>query len=93
MLLPVPAGSSIRDQVINPATGAHYRAKARLTIELLFRDVPGLEAHFEIDPTRPGNCIRFKGKKARFASRIVPGLDAAHFEVFRPIFDFVRSKI
>jgi predicted ATPase len=93
MLLPVPARSSIRDQVINPATGAHYRAEARLTIELLFRDVPGLEAHFEIDPTRPGNCIRFKGKKTRFASRIVPDLDAVHFEVFRPIFDFVSSRI
>jgi predicted ATPase len=93
MLLPVPAGLSIRNQVINPATGAHYRAEARLTIELLFRDVPGLEAHFEIDPTRPGNCIRFIGKKTRFASRTVVGLDVAHFEVFRPIFDFVSSRI
>jgi energy-coupling factor transporter ATP-binding protein EcfA2 len=93
MLLPVPPVISIRDQVINAATGQHYKSEARLTIELMFRDVPGLEAYFEVDPTRPGGSIRFKGKKTRFASQVVPLLGAAHFEVFRPIFDFIGSKI
>lgn len=93
MLLPVPAGLSIRDQVVNPITGQHFKAEARLTIELLFKDVPNLEEHFEVDLTRPGNCIRFKGKKTRFATRVVPALAAEHFEVLRPIFDFVLSKI
>ena len=92
MLLPVPAGLSIRDQVINPATGEHYKSEARLCIELLFKDVPGLERHFEVDPTTPGNSTRFKGKKTNFASKVVPNIDAPHFEVFRPIFDFVLSK-
>lgn len=93
MLLPVPSDLSIRDKVINPDTGENCKSEARLCIELLFRDVPGLENYFETDPTRPGGCIRFKGKKTRFASRVVPGLDAAYFEVFRPIFDFIQSRI
>ncbi|TSE04057.1 AAA family ATPase [Mesorhizobium intechi] len=93
MLLPVPAGLSIRDQVINPTTGQHYKSEARLSIELLFRDVPGLDANFEVDPTRPGGCIRFKGKKTRFASQVVPTLDAEYFEGFRPIFNFVQGAV
>lgn len=93
MLLPVPKNISIIDQVINPDSGNHYRSESRLTIELLFKDVPGLEGHFEVDPTRPGNCIRFKGKKTRFASRVVPDLDAQYFEPFRPVFDFIHSKL
>jgi predicted ATPase len=93
MLLPVPTASTIRGQVVNAITGQHFRHEARLTIELMFRDVPGLEAHFEVDPTRPGGCIRFKGKKTRFASQVVPNLDAVHFEVFRPIFTQIHSRL
>jgi predicted ATPase len=93
MLLPVPACLSVRAQVVNQATGQHYGPEALLQIELMFRDVPGLEANFEVDSSRPGNCIRFKGKKTRFASQIVPKLDAAHFEVFRPIFTQIQSRL
>lgn len=93
MLLPVPSDLSIRSQIINPDTGDHYKSEARLTIELLFKDVAGLEHHFEIDPTRPGNCVRFKGKKTRFASQVVSHIAAENFEVFRPVFDFIQSKI
>jgi predicted ATPase len=93
LMLPVPSGLSIRNQVVNLATGQHFGAEARMPIELLFRDVPGLEAHFDIDPTRPGNCVRFKGKKTDFASHVVPSLDAVHFEVFRPIFTQIQSRL
>jgi predicted ATPase len=93
LLLPVPAGLSVRRQVVNHATGQHYGPKALLSIELMFSEVPGLNAHFEYDPTRPGDCIRFKGKKTRFASQVVPNLDAAHFEVFRPIFTLIQSRL
>ncbi len=93
MLLPVPEALTIKKQVINPRTGQDYGAKSRLTIELLFHDVPRLDAHFEPDPTERDECKRFVGEKVRFAEEVVPGLDAEHFEVFRPIFDFIESKI
>jgi len=38
--------------------------------------------------------IRFKGDKhkVRFVKEIVPTLDDACFEVFRPMFEFIKSK-
>ena len=93
MLLPVPEALTIKQQVINPKTGKDYGAKSRLTIELLFHDVPRLDVHFEPDPMERDECKRFIGEKVRFAEEVVPGLHAEHFEVFRPIFDFIESKI
>ena len=92
ILLPVPENLTIREQVINATTGAHYKSESRLSMELLFHDVPGCADFFEVDPTRPGNCKRFKGKKTRFATQVVTGLNSQYFEAFRPIFDFILSK-
>lgn len=93
ILLPVPLGSSVRGQVCNANTGYTYGGKSSFAIELLFYDVPGLEAHFAIDPEHPAGWRRFIGDKVHFAQNVVPGVDAIHFEPFRPIFDFILSKI
>ena len=93
MLLPVPAGLSVRNQVCNATTGKTYGDEARLTIELLFKDVPGLEPHFAVDPDHPAGWIRFIGGKVAFAQEVVPGLDRQHFEPFLPIFEFIQAKI
>ncbi|WP_411825249.1 AAA family ATPase [Luteolibacter sp. AS25] len=92
LLLPVPSTSTIKDQVINPINGHTYRHNSLLTIELLFHDVPGLESYFKVDTERTDNFKNFKGRKTRFAKNIVPSLDAEHFKVFEPIFEFIRSK-
>ncbi|MAS93545.1 MAG: hypothetical protein CMO55_10170 [Verrucomicrobiales bacterium] len=91
LLLPVPSAGAIRDQVINQANGEHFKSNSRLSMELMFHGIPALTDYYEIDPTRPGNVIRFLGDKVRFAKTVVPSLDAAHFDVFLPIFDFVKS--
>lgn len=93
MLLPVPAGLSVRNQVFNQATGLTFGDKSRLTIELLFRDVGGLEAHFAVDPEHPAGWEKFIGNKVAFAQEVVPGLDAQHFEPFRSVFEFIQAKI
>ena len=93
MLLPVPADGPIRNQVINPDTGEHFKDNSRLSMELLFYGAPGTDANFEVDPTRPGDCKRFKGRKTRFAKRAIPRLPVEHFECFRPLFEFVASRI
>lgn len=93
ILLPVPANLSVQCQVRNPNTGQTYGENSRLTIELLFRDVPGLDAHFDIDPDHPAGWQRFTGDKVRFAQEVVPSIDAAHFAPFHPMFDFIRNKI
>lgn len=93
MLLPVPAGLSVRNQVCNAATGNTYGDASRLTIELLFKDVAGLDGHFDVDPEHPAGWTRFIGSKVNFAQAVVPGIARQHFEPFRPAFDFILSKI
>lgn len=94
LLLPVPATGTIKQQVINPHTGGNYGNRSLLTIELLFYGVAGLENYFVVDTDRTDGFIKFisDGQKVAFAKDVVPTIDAAHFEVFRPIFDFINSK-
>lgn len=93
MMLPVAMDHSCREQVVDAQSGQHYKSNSLFPIELVFRDAPGLDAHFEIDPTRPGPCQRFKGNKATFAKEVVPGLQPEAFEPIRPVFNFIEDKI
>lgn len=92
LLLPVPRSLSIKGQVLNAATGGTYKHNALLTIELLFHDVPGLSQHFAVDTERTDGFKKFIGCKVAFAKQVVPSIDRAHFKVFEPIFDFIKSK-
>jgi predicted ATPase len=94
MLLPVPTNGQIRNQVINPHTGGNYGNRSLLTIELLFYGVPGLEQYFVVDTDRTDGFIKFvsDGQKVAFAKEVVPTLGAACFEVFRPMFEFIKLK-
>lgn len=93
MLLPVFPALSIRNQVLRAGTDENFAHKSKLDMELMFYDALGIGQHFEVDPTEPYECIRFIGNKTRFAKEVVPSLDVQHFEPFRPIFDFIQSKI
>lgn len=92
MLMPVAVGHALRPQVLRP-DGATFGSQSRFAIELLFYGVAGLEAHYGPDITEPAKPIKFIGDKVAFAQNVVPDLDAAHFEPFRPIFDFIQAKI
>ncbi|HCL3645011.1 TPA: AAA family ATPase [Pseudomonas aeruginosa] len=94
MLLPVPANGQIRNQVVNPHTGGNYGNRSLLTIELLFHGVPGLDQYFVVDTERTDGFIKFisDNQKVAFAKDIVPTIDPACFEVFRPLFEFVIGK-
>jgi hypothetical protein len=93
MLLPVPAGLSVRNQVWNANANQTFEGESRLSIELLFRDVPGLENHFAVDVKDRAGWIKFVGDKVQFAEKIVPTIDAQYFSAYKPIFDFVLNKI
>jgi predicted ATPase len=94
LLLPVPVGGKIKQQVINPHTGGNYGNRSLLTIELLFHGVAGLDSYYTVDTDRTDGFIKFIGdsQKVAFARDVVPTIDAIHFDVFRPIFDFIQSK-
>ncbi len=93
MLLPVPLGLSVRHQVCNQATGSTYGEDSRLTIELLFRDAPGLETNFSVDTDHPAGWHKFSGDKVHFAQNIVPAIGIEFFAPFRPMFDFIQAKL
>lgn len=94
LLLPVPASGQIHQQVINPHTCGTYGNRSLLTTELLFYGVEGLDDYFAVDTERTDGFIKFisDSQKVTFARDVVPTIDTRHFGVFRPIFEFIRSK-
>ena len=94
LLLPVPASGIINHQVINPHTGGNYGRKSLLTIELLFHGIAGLDGYFTVDTERTDGFIKFisDSQKVTFARDVVPTIAATHFAVFRPMFEFIKSK-
>jgi ABC-type Mn2+/Zn2+ transport system ATPase subunit len=93
LLMPVPK-SAISKQVLNANNGKTYGGRSLLTIELLFHGVPGLDKYFVVDQERTDGFVKFisDGQKVKFAEEEVPKIDAKYFEVFRPIFDFIKTK-
>lgn len=94
LLLPVPNVGQIRSQVINPHTGGNFGNRSLLTIELLFHSIVGLDAYFKIDTERTDGFVKFvsDSQKVSFARDVVPTIDAVHFKVFHPLFEFIKSK-
>jgi energy-coupling factor transporter ATP-binding protein EcfA2 len=93
-LLPVPGMEEIEKQVISDkASKTHYAHESRMGIEHLFYNAPNTGTYFETQP-KPGGAqiIHFKGDKTQFAKEVVRDINPSYFEVFRPIFDFIKSK-
>lgn len=93
ILLPVPDNLSVRNQVWNANANHTWGGDSRLSIELLFKDVPGLDGNFAVDPMSPAGWFKFVGQKVAFAENIIAALNAAHFECFRPLFEFIEGQI
>lgn len=94
-MLPVPANADIQKQVIrNAATGETFGGDSYCEIEHLFYGLDATNHYYQQEPGVGGSKIVLKsdGEKTAFAKEIVPILDAACFEVFRAMFDFIASK-
>ena len=93
MLLPAPANGTIHNQVINPHDGSTYEGRSLLTIELLFHGIEELDDYFVVDTKRTDGFVKFisDNQKVKFAEQEIPKLDAQHFEILRPMFDFVKQ--
>ena len=63
-----------------------------MAIEHLFSHLPELEHMFVPDLSLPSKFKRFQGDKVNFAKNIVPAIPSEHFEVFRPMFEFIRNE-
>ena len=93
-MLPIPEIEAIEKQVISDKPSkTHYAHESRMGIEHLFYTAPNIDSYFEIQQ-KPGGAqiVHFKGDKTEFAKNVVPTIDIEYFEVFRSMFDFIKSK-
>lgn len=93
MLLPVPDIETVKQQVLDSKGKPWGKgSNSHLSIELLFYRDDLLGQWFRKKATPGGGeIIEFFGDKVSFAKSFVPTLDAASFNVFAPIFEFVQS--
>ena len=94
MLLPVPSVDSIKKQVLNPDDQPWGKGpECHLSIELLFYEEELLGTWFtKRGISGGGEIIEFVGDKVRFAQEYVPSLDRSKFEIFLPMFEFIKSQ-
>ncbi len=95
LMLPVPTNHDIQKQVIsNAATGQTFGSDSCCEIEHLFYGIDATKNYYQQEPCVGGTKIVFKsdGVKTDFAKEVVPKLNPACFEVFRPMFEFIKSK-
>ncbi|MBO2568879.1 AAA family ATPase [Shewanella algae] len=95
-MLPVPSNAEVRKQVIkNETTLEHFGEASYCAVEHLFYGIDGANRYFSRVANPGGEIIKFSndGEKTGFSENFVPTLDAAHFEIFRPMLEFIISKI
>ncbi|SER18983.1 AAA family ATPase [Neolewinella agarilytica] len=95
LMLPVPEVPEIERQVIkDKPTKTTFAHNSRMGIEHLFYGAPGIPEYFKsVDQPGGGTLLEVSANKTKFAEKIVPAIAPEHFEVFRPMFEFIKSKI
>jgi predicted ATPase len=95
VMLPIPAHTDIRKQVIrNAMTGETFGGDSCCEIEHLFYGQPSTADYYHQEPCVGGTKVVFKSDrdKTAFAKEVVPTLDKSCFEPFKPVFEFIKSK-
>ncbi len=94
-MIPVADHADIRRQVIrNSATKETFGGDSCCEIEHLFYGQEATATYYQEEPCVGGSKIVFRSDREKivFAKEVVPTLDAACFEVFRPLFEFIVGK-
>ncbi|PKL42563.1 MAG: hypothetical protein CVV41_13505 [Candidatus Riflebacteria bacterium HGW-Riflebacteria-1] len=95
LMIPVPAHADIQKQVIlNSVTGETFGGDSCCEIEHLFYGHSATDIFYQNEPCPGGTKVTFKsdGCKTTFAKEVVPTLPEDYFSVFRPMFEFIKSK-
>ena len=93
-MLPLPDNPTIRAQVLKP-DGSSFGGESLCEIEHLFYGDPATEGFFGTEPVPGGGqriIIKSDAQKERFATEILPSLDNSYFQVFKPLFELMKSK-
>ncbi len=95
IMIPVPTHPRVQNQVIkNAATLETYGGDSCCEIEHLFYGQKSTGTYYQEEPCVGGKRIVFKtdSDKTPFAKEVVHMLNTDCFEVFRPMFEFIKSK-
>lgn len=94
-MIPVPKIQQIKEQVVKTEDPFKtYCDESCCEIEHLFY-CDNTEEYFDSEPVMGGGSkIVFKhdNKKTKFAKEVIPKMDKKYFEVFRPMFEFIKEK-
>ena len=95
IMLPIPKNKIIRKQVIkkeNPVeTFCH---DSHCEMEHIFFGSEKTPQYFQEEPHPGGPIVVFKSdaNKTDFARIVIPTVEKEYFEIFRPMFEFIKSK-
>lgn len=90
-LLPIP-NNDLMSQVWDEANPIEkIKPNPVFGIEHIFWEIESEKNKFKVNE-RNGQ-VRFNADKIKFARDVVPTFDSAHFELLRPLFDFIKSKL
>lgn len=94
ILIPILNDPDLKPQALKSDDTPWGRGSdSHIAIEHLFYKCTSCSEWFTTEETSCGGSrILFTGDKSMFASEVVPQLDAEHFEVFRPMFEFIKKK-
>ncbi|MCP4651319.1 MAG: AAA family ATPase [PVC group bacterium] len=94
MLLPVPNIEIVKRQVLKPDGSPWGKgSESHLPIELLFFKQEWIGVWYEeVNVGCGGTKIVFSGDKFKFAQEVVPIIEEKHFEIFRPMFEFISNN-
>ncbi len=95
VLIPVPDIPVIEGQVIrNKADKTTFEGESQMEIEHLFYCDETKKYFRKVTTAGGGEILEVRPKaKMKFAKEVVPTLEKAKFEVFRPVFEFIMSKL
>jgi hypothetical protein len=94
MLLPVPKSDTLKNHALNKHNKPWGKgAESHIPIELLFYKDELLNTYFvKKEKSGGGEIIEFTYDKVKFAEDYIPTLSKPDFEIFRPMFEFIKSK-
>ncbi|MGL1902536.1 MAG: AAA family ATPase [Fibrobacterales bacterium] len=95
LMLPVPVNADIQNQVIkNSATKETFKDGSCCEMEHLFYGSTVTQDYFKQESCVGGTRVEFcsDSDKTDFAKTVVPCVEDEYFEVFRPMFEFIKEK-
>lgn len=93
LLLPIPNIAEILPQVLK-SDGTSFENRSKVEMEHLFYSEATKNNFHEVEITGGAKIIEISdAQKMKFSTETIPTLTIDSFEIFRPMFEFIKSRI